>query len=93
MARIATDQGQAIGHGDGGNLQIGKGKRLSFLLKSRPEPATDIGGLGVKADDVDGRQQDLLQIVDVPLRLLTFPGTMDNFGYGYRGDCCACLAV
>jgi len=46
----------------------------------RAKGAADIGGLAVKAHDIDGGKQNLLQIIKVIVRAFVFPSAIHDLG-------------
>lgn len=86
MPEIAADQGQVVGDGDGGYFEIGEGQRGSLALEPGAETTADVSGLTVEGQDIDRRQENLLEIGQMKIGARTFAGAIDNFGDGDGGD-------
>jgi hypothetical protein len=82
MAQIAGNQGQFVGYGNGGDFKIGKGHGRAVLFQPGPQSAADVGGFGVKENDIDRREQVLFQVFEMMTRPGAFLSTINDFGKG-----------
>ena len=86
MPKIAADQSQVVGDGDGGYFEIGEGQVGSLALEPGAEATTYVSGLTVEGQDINRRQEDLLEIGEMEIGARTFAGAVNNFGDGDGGN-------
>ena len=82
MPGIAAYKAKVVGNGNGSNFEIRQGKRSTCLFQVGPETAADISRLCIKANDIDRRQKNILQVPEVEIRPVAFTGAVDDFRDG-----------
>ena len=86
MSRIAADKTKVVGHGNGSDFKICKGKQPAFFFEAGPQPAADPSRLEIKANDVDPGQEDLLQILEMKAWPVALVSAINDFRDGNSGD-------
>lgn len=78
MVLVARHQCQVVGKGDCGDLDVSKHQGLPLRFKVCAQSACDVGRLGIKIQDIDGRQQHVLKVADVVFGAVAFVRAVDN---------------
>ena len=86
MPHVARHQGELVDDGDGGDFEIGQCEWHSRFFETSAKRAADIGGLAVKAHDIDGWKQYFLEIFKVIVRAFAFPCSVHDLGHGGGRD-------